>query len=170
MNLIAAPLAFLASLDKTPLAAWVQAEPLAFPLIEAAHVIAVMLVFGSIAMLDLRLLGVSSRHYGVIRISNEVLPWTWASFAVSVVTGGLLFVGQATNYLNNNEFRIKMALMALAGLNLAAFHVFTWSKVRDWNAGVPTPVAAKLAALLSLVLWSGVVLAGRWIGWTLTAF
>src|SRR3569833_2292432 len=141
MDLIAASVAFLGALDKTPLAEWVQAEPLAFPLIEAAHVISVMLVFGSIAMLDLRLLGVSSRNYAVVRISNEVLPWTWASFLVSVISGCLLFVGQATNYLINTEFRIKMILLALAGLNLAVFHVFSWSKVRDWNSAAPTPVS-----------------------------
>ena len=160
----------LGSLDHTPLATWVQADMLAFPGLEAAHVISVMLVFGSIAMLDLRLLGVSSRNFGVIRISDEVLPWTWASFLVAAVTGTLLFVGQATAYLNNNEFKIKMILLALAGINLAVFHFFTWSKVKNWNEGVPTPVSAKAAAVLSLCLWTGVVIAGRWIGWTLTSF
>ena len=160
----------LGAVDHTPLAVWVQSEPLAFPGIEALHVISVMLVFGSIAMLDLRLLGVSSRNYGVVRISDEVLPWTWVSFLVAVVTGVLLFMGQATNYLNNNEFRVKMVLMALAGVNLAIFHFFTWNRVKAWNEGVPTPVGAKVAALLSLSLWAGVVIAGRWIGWTLTAF
>ena len=71
---------WLRSLDKTPLAEWVQASTYAFPGLEAAHVIAVMLVFGSIAMLDLRLLGVSSRSHSVTRVSTEVLPWTWAAF------------------------------------------------------------------------------------------
>ena len=160
----------IASVDHTPLAGWVQADPLAFPGLEALHVVSVMLVFGSIAMLDLRLLGVSGRDQGVVKVSDEVLPWTWAAFAVAVVTGGLLFVVQATAYLANNEFRIKMILMALAGANLAVFHLFTWSKVRAWNLGVSTPVGAKAAALLSLALWTGVIVAGRWIGWTLTAF
>jgi uncharacterized membrane protein len=160
----------LGSLDHTALATWVQAEPLAFPLIEATHVISVMLVFGSIAMLDLRLLGVSSRNYGVVKISDEVLPWTWVSFLIAVITGTLLFIGQATNYLNNNEFKVKMVLMAVAGVNLAIFHFFTWNKVENWNNGVPTPISAKAAAILSLTLWSGVVIAGRWIGWTLAAF
>ena len=160
----------LGALDHTPLGVWVQSAPLAFPLIEATHVISVMLVFGSIAMLDLRLLGVSSRNYGVVKISDEVLPWTWVSFLISVITGTLLFIGQATNYLNNNEFKIKMILLALAGINLAIFHFFTWNKVQNWNTGAPTPISAKAAAILSLCLWSGVVIAGRWIGWTLAAF
>ncbi len=117
----------LGALDHTPLATWVQADPLAFPGLEAAHVISVMLVFGSIAMLDLRLLGVSSRNYAVVRISDEVLPWTWVSFLIAVITGCLLFVGQASAYLGNREFKLKMILLALAGVNLAVFHFFTWS-------------------------------------------
>lgn len=160
----------LGAVDHTALATWVQSEPLAFPGLEAAHVISVMLVFGSIAMLDLRLLGVSSRNYSVVKISDEVLPWTWVSFLIAVVTGALLFVGQATNYLNNNEFKLKMIMMALAGVNLAVFHFFTWNTVQNWNNGAPTPFSAKAAAALSLCLWTGVVIAGRWIGWTLTAF
>ena len=160
----------LASVDHTKLAEWVQADPLAFPGLEAVHVISVMLVFGSIAMLDLRLLGVSSRNQAVVKISDEVLPWTWVSFLIAVISGCLLFTGQATAYLGNREFKIKMILMAIAGVNLAIFHVFTWSKVQSWNNGAPTPVSAKAAALLSLTLWTGVVIAGRWIGWTLNAF
>jgi uncharacterized membrane protein len=160
----------LGALDHTKLAEWVQADPLAFPGLEAVHVISVMLVFGSVAMLDLRLLGVSSRNQAVVKISDEVLPWTWVSFLIAVISGCLLFIGQATAYLGNQEFKIKMVLMAVAGINLAIFHVFTWSKVQSWNNGVPTPVGAKVAALLSLTLWAGVVIAGRWIGWTLTAF
>ena len=160
----------LGALDQTPLATWVQASPLAFPSLEAAHVISVMLVFGSIAMLDLRLLGVSSRNYGVVKISDEVLPWTWVSFLFAVLSGTLLFVGQATHYLNNSEFKLKMIMMALAGANLAVFHFFTWNKVQNWNEGVSAPTGARVAAILSLCLWSGVVIAGRWIGWTLDAF
>jgi hypothetical protein len=160
----------IGSLDHTALGMWVQAEPLAFPLVEAAHVISVMLVFGSIAMLDLRLLGVSSRNYGVVRISDEVLPWTWVSFVIAVISGTLLFCGQATNYLNNTEFKLKMVLMALAGINLAVFHFFTWNSVQNWDTATATPVRAKVAALLSLTLWTLVVVEGRWIGWTLTAF
>jgi hypothetical protein len=154
-------------LEKTPLAQWVQGDTYAFPALEAAHVVAVILVFGSIAMLDLRLLGVSSRNHAVTKLASEVVPWTWTSFTLAVVTGALLFLGQASSYFANREFRIKMVLLALAGVNLVVFHAFAWRSVHRWNTGTPTPVGAKAAAALSLILWIGVVIAGRWIGWTL---
>jgi hypothetical protein len=156
------------ALNHTGLAQWVQADTYAFPGLEAAHVISVMLVFGSIAMLDLRLLGASSRGRPVTRIAAEVLPWTWAAFAVAAVSGGLLFVAQAPAYLDNREFRIKMLLIALAGLNLAVFHVLTWSSVHRWDDAPRTPDGARVAAVISLICWTGVVIAGRWVGWTLT--
>ena len=159
----------LAGLENTKLAQWVQADALAFPVLEGTHVVSVALVFGSIALLDLRLLGLQSRHLPVTRISDEVLPWTWAGFVVAVITGSLLFVAQASAYLANDEFVLKMVLLALAGLNLAVFHVLTWPKVEEWNERATPPVAARAAALLSLGLWMGVVISGRWIGWTLIA-
>jgi hypothetical protein len=158
----------LRALERTGLAQWVQADAYAFPALEAAHVVSVMLVFGSIAMLDLRLLGVISRKRAVTEAAGEVLPWTWAGFVIATATGALLFTAQASAYFDNRELRIKMILMALAGLNLAAFHRLTWRTVRAWNDAPRTPVGARIAALLSLALWTGVVVAGRWIGWTLT--
>jgi hypothetical protein len=157
----------LRALSHTGLAQWVQADAWAFPGLEAAHVISVMLVFGSIALLDLRLLGLSSTHRAVTRIADEALPWTWAAFAVASVTGVLLFLAQAPAYFDNREFRIKMLLIALAGANLGVFHVFTWSGVGRWDAAPRTPTGARIAAVISLICWSGVVIAGRWVGWTL---
>lgn len=163
-------LAPIRTLDHTPLGEWVQSNEVIFPTLEALHVIAAMLVFGSIAMLDLRLLGLSSRGHAVTKVSNEVLPWTWVSFVVAVVTGALMFAGQSEAYLGNREFQIKLVLIVLAGVNLAVFHYFTWSTVQTWGGGTRTPIGAKLAATFSLSLWVGVVIAGRWIGWTLTSF
>lgn len=162
-------IAWFKPMTDTPLAQWVQADTYAFPGLEAVHVISVMLVFGSIAMLDLRLLGLSSRGYAATKITHEVLPWTWAAFAVATITGALLFVAQAPSYVANREFQIKMLLMVLAGINLAVFHFMTWSNVRHWDNRLPTPAAARVAATISLVCWTGVVIAGRWIGWTLTS-
>jgi hypothetical protein len=147
----------------------VRENPFAFPVLEGFHVIAIMLVVGSIFMLDLRLIGVSSRNHAVTKLSNEVLPWTWTSFIVAVVTGALLFTGQAGAYVSNYQFRLKLILMACAGLNMVIFHFVTWRSVEHWNTETPTPPAAKLAGLLSLCFWVGVVVCGRWVGWTVTS-
>ncbi|WP_174279132.1 DUF6644 family protein [Sphingomonas bacterium] len=152
---------------------WIEATPLAvsitesewmFPTIETTHVLALTLVVGSIAMLDLRLLGVSTRTMGAMQLSDEVLPWTWSAFTVAAITGSLMFASAATKYYSNIPFRIKMGLLLLAGINMAIFHRGAWRTVHDWNETVPAPHAVRVAAGLSLVFWIGVVVAGRWVG------
>jgi hypothetical protein len=150
--------------EDTGVAAFVRENPFAFPTLEAIHVVSIMLVVGSIAMLDLRLLGVSSRNLSVTKLSDEVLPWTWASFVVSVISGVLLGAGQAGAYATNLQFQMKMVLMALAGINLAIFHFFTWRTVERWNNAVPAPAAARIAGMFSLIFWIGVVVCGRCVG------
>jgi hypothetical protein len=156
-------------IEATPVAEFVQVNEFAFPVLEAAHVVAIMLVFGSIFMLDLRLIGVSSRSHAVTKLSAEVLPWTWASFAVAAITGALLFTSQAGSYAGNLQFQIKLGLIVAAGLNMLLFHFITWRSVGAWNTATPTPPAAKLAGLLSLAFWVGAVICGRWVGWTVSA-
>ncbi len=137
-----------------------------FPTLETMHVLALTLVVGSIAMLDLRLLGVSSKKLGVMQLTEETLPWTWGAFLVAVVTGALLFTSAATRYYDNVPFRVKMVLLVLAGLNMAIFHLTTYRRVHHWNDSLPPPNLARLAGALSLVFWIGVVVFGRWIGFT----
>ena len=135
-----------------------------FPTIETVHVLALTLVVGSIAMLDLRLLGVASRDRGVIALAADTLPWTWSAFLVAAMTGALMFTSAATTYYANTPFRLKLVLLALAGLNMAIFHFTVYRRVHHWSDTFPTPFGARAAASLSLLFWVGVVFAGRWIG------
>ena len=153
-------------IQDTALATWVREDALAFPLLEATHVAAVMLVVGSIALMDLRLLGWSSPRLRVTQISRESLPWTWAAFAAAVVSGSLMMSGEAGGYAANAQFQAKMVLLAAAGLNMLVFHGFVWRQVDLWDQTAPPPAAARIAGALSLVLWIGVVVTGRWVGWT----
>ena len=137
-----------------------------FPAVETVHVIALALVVGSIAVLDLRLLDRSWRTRAVTELTLDVLPWTWASFATAVVTGFMMFSSAATKYAADIPFRIKMLLLLLAGVNMLVFHKFTYRGVAGWDHGVPTPRAAKAAGGLSLLFWIGVVTCGRWVGFT----
>ena len=155
-------------IQDTGLATWVREDALAFPLLEATHVAAVMLVVGSIALMDLRLLGWSSPRLRVTQISRESLPWTWAAFAVAVVSGSVMMSGEAGGYAANAQFQAKMAMLAAAGLNMLVFHGFVWRRVGSWDQTAPPPPAARIAGALSLILWIGVVVTGRWVGWTFT--
>ena len=151
-------------LEATPLAVSITESEWMFPTIETIHVLALTLVVGSIAMLDLRILGVSNRSLGVMQLSDETLPWTWGAFVVAAISGSLMFVSAATKYYGNVPFRIKLVLLALAGINMAVFHVTAYRAVHTWNTSLPTPTAARVAGSLSLIFWIGVVVAGRWIG------
>jgi uncharacterized membrane protein len=138
-----------------------------FPLIETAHVIALVTVFGSIAFMDLRMLGLVSRNSAVTAISRETLPFTWGAFAIAAITGLLMFVSKATSYMVNPWFLAKMALIVIAGLNMVLFHFITWKTIKDWDTAVVIPTAVKLAGGLSLTFWVLILFFGRMIGFTL---
>lgn len=157
-------LQFCTWLEATPFAVAISESEFIFPTIETFHVLALALVVGSIAMLDLRLLGVNNRDRGVLELSAETLPWTWMAFIVAAITGGLMFASAATRYYENVPFRIKMVLLVLAGINMGIFHFTAYRGAHAWNMTFPTPIAARIAGGLSLVFWIGVVVFGRWIG------
>jgi len=155
-------------LEGSALGSTIASSEWLFPTIETLHVIAIVSVVGAIAVMDLRLLGVTSRNRLVTAISRDTLPLTWIAFACAVITGLLLFVSKATSYMVNPYFLVKMGLLLLAGLNMAVFHLFTWKDVARWDGTVATiPTAAKMAGLASLIFWSLIVLCGRIIGFTL---
>ncbi len=161
--------AFWNWLEYSPVGDFVATSAWAFPTLESVHVIGLALVVGSIAIMDLRLLGLASKKIPVTRLSRDVLPWTWVAFAIAAITGLLLFTGNASSYAANPFFQWKMVLLVLAALNMLAFHLITWKSVGRWDLGA-TPIGAKLAGGLSLVFWIAVVTTGRWIGFTLGSF
>ena len=99
-----------------------------------------------------------------MQLAEETLPWTWSAFIVAVMSGALMFSSAAVKYYGNIPFRIKLVLLAMAGINMVVFHLTAFRMVHAWNHAVPTPIAARVAASLSLLFWAGVVFAGRWIG------
>lgn len=135
-----------------------------FPLIESIHVLAAALVVGAIVTVDVRLLGLAARRYDVSRIVKEIVPWSQSAFAVSVITGAALFITSADRYVDNPAFLVKLVLLGLAGINIAVFHLHTFRTVADWEQASPAPFKARCAGAVSLVAWTGVMLAGRWIG------
>jgi hypothetical protein len=141
-----------------------------FPTLESIHVIALVTVIGTIALVDLRLIGVASRGHRVSLLAKDTLPLVWAAFALAALTGGLLFVSKASSYVANPYFLWKMAMMALAGLNMMYFHLTTWRTVEHWEQDPSFPFAAKLSGWLSLIFWFLVVFFGRAIGFTLGIF
>lgn len=127
-----------------------------FPAIQSIHIIGLTLLVGTICLVDLRLLGMSMRGRAIASLASAVAPWTSTGLLIVLATGPLLFWSDLTRYLNNPAFVLKMGLLAVA---LAAHFTLHRSAVRDHE--MSRPARQKLAAVLSLILWSSVVLAGR---------
>ncbi len=158
---------FLQWLQDSSIATAIREGETAFPWIECVHVLALTVVIGSIAIVDLRLLGVASRDRGVAQTTAGVLPVTWTAFVFAVTTGGLMFASNATVYAHNFYFQFKMALIALAGINMAVYHLFLSRGVGTWHTAAATPLRARVVGGLSLCLWIAIAAFGRWIGFTI---
>lgn len=150
-------------LAETAAATAIRESAYLFPLLEAAHVTFIALVVGSISIVDLRLLGWASHTVSVRKLSEEVLLWTWLAFICAFITGALLFISNATGYYDKVPFRWKILLMGLAGVNMLVFQFITYRSVLSWELG-SAPRAARVAGGMSLALWVGVVVFGRWTG------
>ena len=152
----------------TWIATLIAENDLLFPWIESIHVLAIVLVIGTISIVDLRLLGVASLDVPVRRVMRDVIPYTWCAFVIAAVTGSLMFSSDATHYGHNRLFQAKLVMLLLAGVNMAAFHLLGVRNIGRWDApGQTTPMGAKAAAAISLVVWITVVSLGRGTGFTM---
>ncbi len=159
----------LTSLQSTSIATAIREGAVLFPWIECVHVLALTIVVGSIAIVDLRLLGLTSRNRSVSQTTAGALPITWCAFLVAAITGGLLFSSNATTYAHNVYFQVKMALIVLAGVNMGAYHLLFGRGAHAWHTPALTPLRARVVGAASLCLWIAVVACGRWIGFTINA-
>jgi hypothetical protein len=156
----------LRSLESSGLVAWLRNSLYAFPLIESFHVIGLTMVFGTIAVIDLRLLGIASARRPFVTLASDVLRWTWAAFAVTAATGVLMFITNPVAYYENVAFRFKMAALVLSGVNVLVFNMTARRSVARWNNDKAAPVSGRVAATVSIAIWIGVIFLGRWVGFT----
>jgi hypothetical protein len=131
-----------------------------YPIVEILHIIGFVVLVGSAAMFDLRLLGFS-RQLPVTGMERHLLPWARASVLLILPTGGLMFIAHATEFAGNPAFRLKLLFFVLAALNAGLFHLRPFRQVAGWDHGSRAPLAARFAAALSLTLWTGVIACGR---------
>jgi hypothetical protein len=150
-------------LEQTPVGASVRQSLWLFPAIETVHLVGMAALLATVGAFDLRLMGVAMNGQSISGLGRRLLPWTWAAFAVQVVTGGLLFSSEATRMVRNPAFRMKMLLIALAGVQALIFQVAARRNPPGRISETPR-VQERIAGFVSLVLWIGVVAAGRWIG------
>jgi hypothetical protein len=155
----------LASIQSSALAQWMRETNPAMQVVESMHVLAAVMVLGTVLIADLRLIGLADAGRAFTRIGRETLPLTWIAFALAIVTGSLMFTTSAQSYFANTAFQLKALALLGAGLNMAVFQLFTTRDIAAWDLGKPLR-AARIAGAISLLLWAAVVLLGRWIGFT----
>jgi hypothetical protein len=158
--------AFLASLEATGLATRIRESLFLFPLLESIHVIGLALVFGTILVIDLRLLGKASTERPFQRVAKDIFKWTWAAFALTAITGSLMFTTNAGVYYHNAYFRVKMLLLLLAGFNMLIFELTAGRSMKTWDQAPSAPPAGRRVAAASLALWVAIIVMGRLIGFT----
>jgi Family of unknown function (DUF6644) len=154
-------------IETTPPAVFISHSSWCFSAMLMVHLAAICVVFGMIAVVDLRLLGLASRNVAVTAICRQALPWTWGAFAVSAATGAVLYLANPIKYFQNAAFQAKFALLALAGINMLVFQLITRRRVAEWDRAAPIPLAARLAGAVSLTSWTAIVGLGRWTAYVM---
>ncbi len=150
----------LAAIERSALATAMRQDLWLYPAVEVLHILGFVVLVGSIAMLDLRLLGLTPQ-LSVKQLARHLLPWTLGSLLVIVPTGLLMFAAHAADLVGNPAFVAKLALIMAGGTNAAMFHAGTFSGAAQWDHDVATPPAAKLHAAVSLIIWVSVIGCGR---------
>jgi hypothetical protein len=152
-------------IDSTRFNAVMRQSNWAFPTLDTIHTLGIVLVAGAIMLVDFRLLGLGLRSVPVAQLVARMVPATLAGFALMLASGGLLFSSEAVKMYHSPAFRIKVLLLALAGMNALIFHRTIYRDVANWSPGTVVPLRARLAGLLSLIFWIGIIAAGRAIAY-----
>lgn len=161
-----------------PLGKWLSATPLSHaahtalnsfswlaPTDETLHILALTCLFVSAAVINLRMLGWVARDRPLGPLARRLLPLTWAALCVLIVTGGLLVMNRPGRYVRNDMFVAKMALLLLGVAWTLVLQLGFSLDERFWDRTAARRWAARSGAAAALVVWSGVIVAGRWIAY-----
>ena len=143
-------------LEQTSLSVAIRESAWAFPIIESVHVLGLCL-FGMAILMDFRVLGLALTRVPAAEIAADLMPWMTAGIVVVIVSGILTFLNAPVEYYNSTVFRIKVIMLLLVAVNAWVLRARRWQQGRK----------AVFARSLSLVLWAGIIVAGRMITYTL---
>lgn len=140
------------------------------PMVQVAHILAISVVLASMAMFDLRLLGLAGKRSSIAALSRRFMPWLWSALIVLAVSGSILIIGEPKRALGNVFFEIKMCLLATAIAVTLSFQAILKRDLAKGGADLAAAHfrVAKITGLLSLALWAGIAVAGRLIAYWAT--
>ena len=153
-------------LAATPLSHVIQTTKWVIPALQTIHILSVAVVFSSAVLVDLRLWRLLNRDVPLPDVARRFLPMIWPVLLVLLITGSLLIIGEPKRSLLNSAFYLKMALLAVA-IVLTAWLQWTLSSSPNfWDKNQVRRMAGQFAATLSILVWCGILFAGRWIAYT----
>lgn len=151
-------------LEASAIAGFVRGSVWLYPAAEVLHIIGFVVLVGVAFVFDLRLLGLL-RSLPITDAVRHLTRWARRSFMVVVPTGFVLFMVDATSLAANSAFQLKLILIAGAGLNAGVFHWVTFRGADTWASNASLPLPARLAGVLSILLWFSVIACGRLIAY-----
>lgn len=137
-----------------------------FPIIETTHVLALAISVGLILITDLRLTGSILRKRAFSELWAQLKPWFTAGFIIMFLSGIFLFLSQAFKAYESFFFRAKIVMLVLAGINALAFEYTSRPSIAEWDTAPVPPLRARLAGWFSIILWAGIIAAGRTMAYT----
>jgi hypothetical protein len=156
---------FCAWIDQTPLSQTIQTTAWIVPTVQTVHILAIAAVMASVLMIDLRLLGILGREQPVARVSERFRPVIWWTLPILLASGLLMIIGEPVRSLENPIFQLKMALLVAAIILTLSYQVPLGRDPAFWDVTSSRRGVARIIAVLSLLLWVGIVFAGRWIAY-----
>lgn len=151
--------------QSTDFMTYIRESGLTYPVIMSTHLACIAVFGGMIVMTDLRLLGVALQDRPIADVINGLRWWKRLGFCIMVAMGIMLAGSKATDYYPNPYFWTKLSLLALIGIHALIFRPRVYNDPEKLDSSPIIPTRAKAAGALSLVLWTGVVCAGRLIGY-----
>ena len=155
-------------LKSTKLSSFVTGYPWVWPACETLHFIGLALLVGTIAVVDLRMLGIGK---GLpFAPLHRLVRWGIAGFTMNLITGFMFYAGEPSQYIHNGTFQLKILFILFAGINALVFEFTVLPEVKGLGPGDDAPLKAKVIALTSLFLWVGVTYLGRMLPFLGEAF
>jgi hypothetical protein len=154
-------------LEQTPLSQAIQVTNWVVPTVQTIHILAITAVAGSALMIDLRLLGLVGVDQSLKDVSSRFLPFIWWSLLILLATGAIMIIGEPPRTLKNPVFLLKMTLLVLAIAVTGLFQYLVWRNPAFSAPGSRQRVAEEAIAVVSMLLWVGIIFSGRWIAYYL---
>ena len=152
-------------IDATPLSQWMQVTNWVVPTVQTFHILAIAVVASSALMIDLRLIGVFWADRPMRDVSSRFLPLVWWPLLILLLTGVIMIISEPARSLKNPAFQVKMFLLVAALIVTGIFQFLQRRNAKFGNLRTGPCATAVTVAIVSMLLWSAIIFAGRWIAY-----